>query len=92
MKNIKETLNFKPVRLLPSEVENPHESFDRFFEDFELHEIREDIYQLYRSWVNDNEEAANGKYHCHMIMVYESLIDLVDSAYILTNGIKKQNH
>ena len=81
MKNTLTTLNHQPAKLIYG-IDNPEEAMAQIFEQFELHEARAALFEFYKSWVNDNIEAADGENHAEMLRFYSCLLDLINGAFL----------
>jgi len=87
MKKIMETLNYQPAGLTNAELENPYLVLSDFFQNHPLHDIRENIWRLYKGWVNYSSDFVDGNANMEMLFFYTQLLDFLNASYVYT---KKQ--
>lgn len=86
-------LNYQPSSLDKDEMERPEKVIDFFFSDFALHDVRRNIWELYKSWTFQEVEAEVVHEMEGMLIFYEQLKNLVDATYALNEKLlKKQFH
>ncbi len=86
MKNTLESLisiNYQPSQLTSKELSNPTEVLSNFFEINELHQIRTNLFELYKGWVNHASDTVEGKKYAEMLFFYQQMINFIDASYLI---------
>jgi hypothetical protein len=76
------SLNYQPSQLTERELDYPAEVIASFFAENELHQIRANIWELYKGWVSSCIHFAEGKQYADMLFFYSQLIDFLDASYL----------
>lgn len=85
---IMKKLDYQPTGLTNADLENPFGLIADFYDNNKLHETREKLWQLYRSWVGHSTGFAEGEENADMLYFYTQLIDLMNACYIYTEKKK----
>lgn len=88
MENIMKKLDYQPANLTDYELERPLSTMTDFFDNNELHAVRENAWQLYKGWVNSSIEFAEGDENADMLYFYSQLIEFMNAAFIYTEKRK----
>jgi hypothetical protein len=82
MEEIMKKLNYQPNTLSAQELENPLMVIADFFDNNELHEVRDKLWELYKGWVNNSVDFAEGEENADMLFLYAQLINMLNASYI----------
>nr|WP_162988792.1 hypothetical protein [Pedobacter schmidteae] len=88
MEEIMKKLNYQPNTLSATELNNPEMVIADFFDNNELHEVRDKLWELYKGWVNNSVDFAEGPENADMLYLYGQLINMLNATYI-SNEKKK---
>lgn len=83
-KNVSKQLNFQPTKLQNQQLENPFEVMDFFFQDFPIHETRNNLWELYKGWVYNSSQYANEEITKDMLCFYTQFSEFLDACYVYT--------
>lgn len=82
---INKRLNYQPTKLQKHELENPFDVMDYFFHDFPIHEIRDNLWELYKGWVYNSSQYANEQITKDMLCFYTQFSEFLDACYVFTS-------
>ncbi|WP_316814783.1 hypothetical protein [Pedobacter nyackensis] len=82
MENVMQKLDYQPSSLSEYELEHPLQVITDFFDNYPIHEIRDKIWQLYKGWVNNSADFAEGEENAGMLFLYTQLIDFLNASYV----------
>ncbi|SMC95074.1 hypothetical protein [Pedobacter nyackensis] len=89
MEDVMKRLNYQPSSLTNYELENPENVIECFFENYSIHEIRENLWELYKSWTyHDSEYTDTGEIRA-MILFYTQIIGFLNASFITTEKRKE---
>jgi len=73
------------MHLTEEELENPLGVVQEFFENYHLHEAREDLFNLMRTGLStDNTTYDTGEKRSNLLFLHEQLVKLTEAAWILS--------
>lgn len=82
MEEIMKKLNHQPSNLSAQHLDKPLMVIAEFFENNELHEVRDKLWELYKGWVNNSIDFAEGEENADMLFFYTQLIDMLNACYV----------
>lgn len=82
MEEIMKKLNYQPNTLSAGELNNPLTVIADFFDNNDLHEVRDKLWELYKGWVNNAVDFAEGEENADMLFLYTQLINMLNASYI----------
>jgi hypothetical protein len=88
MKTLLETLNYQPCRLSPQEIQNPEQAIMEFFANHSLHESREQILELYNSWLEVQCEDLYAPEILKKMMFLDGLTNLIGLCYVVSHNFE----
>lgn len=88
MENIMKKLDYQPANLSDYELESPLSTMSDFFDNNDLHHIREKAWQLYKGWVNYSVDFAEGEENADMLYFYTQLVEFINASFIYTEKRK----
>ncbi|TDO23364.1 hypothetical protein [Pedobacter duraquae] len=89
MEQILKRLNFQPATLTITEMENPEQVLATFFENCPIHEVRENLWEMYKGWIYNSAEYTDPDQTRAMMSFYTELVNFVNAAFLSaekTNG------
>ena len=88
MENILKKLDYQPANLTDYELERPLSTMTDFFDNNDLHNVRDKAWQLYKGWVNNSADFAEGEENANMLFFYTQLVDFINASFIYTEKRK----
>lgn len=88
MEEIMKKLNYQPSTLSAGELNNPLMVIADFFDNNELHEVRDKLWELYKGWVNNSIDFAEGEENADMLFFYSQLLLFINASFINTEKRK----
>lgn len=83
-KKIIKKLNYQPIKLQAHELQNPFAVMDFFFHDFPIEETRDNLWELYKGWVNDSSQYVTEQNIKDMLCFYTQFREFLDACYLYT--------
>jgi hypothetical protein len=90
MEEILKNLNYQPVDIYETDLENPSSGISCFFDNHSLQESRAKLWELYKGWVHLASESPEGKELTDMLFFYNQLVELLNLCYVFTEKNKAE--
>ncbi len=89
MKKIIQKLNYQPHSLTKYEINDPLSVLTDFFIKYELHDVRENLWEIYTGW--SNSFFAESKKNLEILTLYQDIINLINATYLYNEKQKMEN-
>lgn len=91
MKKLLKTLNYQPVALTESQLENPWPSIINFYDNCPLHQARAQLWEMYKSWCYYAAQMPDEDELKDMLCFYGQLTDMVNLWYVMVRREEKES-
>lgn len=78
-----EQLNYQPCSLSENDIDYPKDYMGNFFCNYQPHEARSRLWELFKSWVFKEAEAGITDDIEEMLLFHEHLKELIEIAYVI---------
>lgn len=85
MKNCLEALNYQPHAFTDDDLKNLNDFLLRFFTEYPIHVVRQQLWELFRAWLFRCGEYADEEIITSKLEFYEQLEEFLEIAFIKTN-------
>lgn len=82
MENYNKALDFQPHTIAKCDLNNPDLAISSFFLEYPVHNVRQNLWKLFRAWCFTCGEYADEKEISSMLQFYENLELLMELTYI----------
>ena len=89
MEDVMNRLNYQPSSLTNYELENPENVIECFFGNYSIHEIRENLWELYKSWTYHTAEYTDTGEIRSMLIFYTQIIGFLNASFIIAEKGKE---